>query len=111
MSLTAIIALALASFIWMVAPGPGVFATPARSMAFGFRSNLPTFTDLSALTFTSGDAIVATPLTVLPGVLVKYPLAATQLRRFFCTERTVRFMNRYAGSIMIGAGCAVAARN
>ncbi|MEQ8320216.1 MAG: LysE family translocator [Rhodospirillales bacterium] len=211
MSLTAIIALALASFVWMVAPGPGVFATSARSMAFGFRSTLPfilgvvsgdlvyllfaifglsmiagmmgelfivvrwagaayliylgvkawrqpivlanendrhlqtaeerrrgavrgylgglfltlgnpkviifylsflpTFTDLSALSFTSGVAIVATPLTVLLGVLVMYALAAMQLRRLFRTERTVRLMNRCAGSIMIGAGCAVAARN
>lgn len=177
MSLTAIIALALASFVWMVAPGPGVFATSARSMAFGFRSTLPfilgvvsgdlvyllfaifglsmiagmmgelfivvrwagaayliylgglfltlgnpkviifylsflpTFTDLSALSFTSGVAIVATPLTVLLGVLLMYALAAMQLRRLFRTERTVRLMNRCAGSIMIGAGCAVAARN
>ncbi|WNJ99718.1 LysE family translocator [Thalassospiraceae bacterium LMO-JJ14] len=41
MSITVIFALAIASFVWMAAPGPGVIATAARSVAFGFRSTLP----------------------------------------------------------------------
>jgi len=207
MSMTVILALALASFVWMAAPGPGVIATAARSMAFGFRSTmpfimgialgdlvyllfaifglsmiagmmgelfvvvrwagaayliylgvkawrqpvviasedgattltrgshargfagglfltlgnpkvivfylsfLPTFTNLNALTLGDGIAIVATVLGVLIGVLVMYALAAGQMRRLFRTERAVKYMNRTAGSFMIAAGCAVAARN
>ncbi|MDA0998351.1 MAG: LysE family translocator, partial [Proteobacteria bacterium] len=41
MSTQTLAALALASLIWMAAPGPGVFAVVARSMAFGARSTLP----------------------------------------------------------------------
>lgn len=41
MTVGIILALAMASFLWMAAPGPGVIATVARSAAFGFRSTLP----------------------------------------------------------------------
>jgi threonine/homoserine/homoserine lactone efflux protein len=208
MSITVILALAFASLVWMAAPGPGVIAIVARSIAFGFRSTLPyiagivagdlvyvlfaifslsmiaeimgelfivvrwagaayliylgvkawrqpvvlptdaapeternrashargfagglfltlgnpkviifylsflpTFTDLTVLTLGDGIVIVSVVLGVLSGVLVTYALAAGQMRRLFRTERAVRFMNRSAGSLMIAAGCAVAAKN
>jgi len=41
MSIGIVLALAMASFLWMAAPGPGVVATVARSAAFGFRSTVP----------------------------------------------------------------------
>ncbi len=41
MTFQAFMALAVACFIFMASPGPGVFATVARAMAFGLRSTLP----------------------------------------------------------------------
>ncbi|MDP4796344.1 MAG: LysE family translocator [Rhodospirillales bacterium] len=206
MNIYVLLSLALASFIWMAAPGPGVFATIARSIAFGFRSTvpfilgiacgdlvyilfaffglamiasvlgdlfivirwaggayliylgirawrqpiagaaaptvapatrssdmrtflgglfltlgnpkviifylsfLPTFTDLGQLTLAGGAAIAATMLGVLISVLVGYALTAQQVRRIFRTERANRVLNRTAGTVMIGAGCAVIAK-
>ncbi|MBO6521711.1 MAG: LysE family translocator [Rhodospirillales bacterium] len=52
MSIGIVLALAMASFLWMVAPGPGVIATVARSAAFGFRSTLPFILGIA-----SGDLI------------------------------------------------------
>ncbi len=210
MTIGIILALAMASFLWMAAPGPGVIATVARSAAFGFRSTLPfilgiasgdlvyvlfallglsmvagilgdlfvfvrwagaayliylgvmawrqpvcalpaaddtdevaspglghsrtyagglflslgnpkviifylsflpTFIDLERIGIGDGIAVVMTVLSVLIGVLVGYALLGMQARRLFRTESAVRHINRAAGSLMIAAGCTVAARN
>lgn len=207
MSIQLLLALGVASFVWMAAPGPGVFATVARTMAFGFRSSLPfiagivlgdivyltfaifglafiagilgelfiavrwagaayliylgvkawrqpvrvfddaaatptvpgggvrafagglfltlgnpkaivfylsflpAFTDLAHITVADGTAIAATVLGVLACVLVGYALAASRVRRLFRTERAVKYLNRGAGAVMIGAGCAIAVRD
>lgn len=207
MSIQVLLALGLASFVWMAAPGPGVFATVARTMAFGFRSSLPfiagivlgdivyltfaifglafiasllgelfiavrwagaaylvylgikswrqpprifegagsapaqtrgdmrtfagglfltlgnpkaiifylsflpTFTDLAHISVTDGLAIAVTVLGVLACVLVGYAIAASRVRRMFRTERAVRYLNRGAGAVMIGAGCTIAVRD
>lgn len=206
MSIQLLLALGAASFVWMVAPGPGVFATVARTMAFGFRSSLPfiagivlgdivyltfaifglafiagilgelfiavrwagaayliylgvkawrqpvrvfdtaaaptvprdgmrafagglfltlgnpkaivfylsflpAFTNLAHITVADGLAIATTVLGVLACVLIGYALAASRVRRLFRTERAVRYINRGAGAVMIGAGCAIAVRD
>lgn len=41
MTFQALIAFALACFVFMASPGPGVFATIARALAFGFKSTMP----------------------------------------------------------------------
>lgn len=41
MGIETVVALALASFVFMASPGPGVFGTTARALAFGFRATLP----------------------------------------------------------------------
>lgn len=76
-----------------------------------YLSFLPTFVDLTTLSFGGGATIVATVLSVLIGVLSGYALLGLQARRLFSTERAMRNINRAAGSAMIGAGCSVAVRN
>jgi threonine/homoserine/homoserine lactone efflux protein len=206
MSFQVFCALALASLVMMASPGPGVFATIARSMAFGFRSTLPfivgivlgdliyilfaifglafvaallgeafivirwagaaylvylgikawrqpvsapdeatlcaprgsglrtfagglfltlgnpkviifylsflpTFVDLNHLTLIDGTLMTSTILGVLLAVMIGYAAAAVQVRRLFRSERSIRRLNRGAGTVMIGTGIAVALKD
>ena len=89
----------------------GLFLTLGNPKVIIFYlSFLPTFTDLGQLTLAGGAAIAATMLGVLISVLVGYALTALQVRRIFRTERASRVLNRTAGTVMIGAGCAVIAK-
>ena len=69
---------------------------------------LPTFVDLARID--AGD--IAILIAVIAGVLtvtnMSYALLATRARLLFRSRRALRNLNRAAGTLMIGAGVAVA---
>lgn len=71
---------------------------------------LPGFIDLTTLS--PGDALLATSiiLSVLVVVLVSYVSAASRIRLMLNNERSQKMMNRGSGSVLVGAGIAVAMR-
>jgi threonine/homoserine/homoserine lactone efflux protein len=72
---------------------------------------LPTFLDLSALTFID-LAIVVTIITIVLGcVLGTYAFLASRARRMFTNRQAVRRLNRAAGGVMVAAGIAIAVRS
>lgn len=70
---------------------------------------LPAFVDLSALTVTGGATIVAVMCPIVFGVPVGYAWLAARGRRVLRSTRVWKTANRTAGTVMIGAGVAVAA--
>lgn len=80
-----------------------------KTIAF-YAGLLPTFIDLERLTPTDAVLMMLIMLPVVGGIPTAYALAAARARRFLTSARRVRFMNRTAGTMMIGAGVAVAAR-
>ena len=72
---------------------------------------LPTFLDLSVLTFT--DLVIAVTIItiVLGGVLGTYGFLASRARRMFTNRHAVRRLNRAAGSAMVATGVAIAIRS
>ena len=71
---------------------------------------LPTFMDLGRLAprdVAVAACVVATVLTAVMGV---YAYSASRMRHFFASPRAARNLNRGAGTVMIGAGVAIAAR-
>ena len=72
---------------------------------------LPTFLDLSALTFLD-LVIVVTIITIVLGcVLGTYAFLASRARRMFTNQQAVRRLNRAAGGVMVAAGVAIAIRS
>ncbi len=71
---------------------------------------LPTFFDLSTISAIDALLIVAMFTAVLGSTLTIYAYAATRARKFFREPKKMRMLNRGAGTIMIGAGVAVATR-
>ncbi len=71
---------------------------------------LPGFVDLAALD--AADAALASSiiLGVLIAVLSAYVAAAARIRLLLKSERSQKIINRGSGSVLIGAGIAVAAR-
>ena len=72
---------------------------------------LPTFLDLSTLTVFDLAMVVAIITTVLVGVLGTYAYLASRARKMFTRARSVRRLNRAAGSVMVAAGVAIAVRS
>ncbi len=72
---------------------------------------LPTFLDLSTLTVFDLAMVVAIIATVLVGVLGTYAYLASRARKMFTHARSVRRLNRAAGSVMVAAGVAIAVRS
>jgi len=72
---------------------------------------LPTFLDLSALTFVDLTFVVAIITAVLSGVLITYAYLASRARKAFTTERAVKRLNRAAGGVMVAAGVVIAVRS
>ena len=72
---------------------------------------LPTFMDLSSMT--TGDIALAAFLTLIALMLGLMSIAifAARARKFFRSEKSVKGLNKSAGSIMIAAGAYLAARN
>ena len=71
---------------------------------------LPTFFDLTVISVLDAFLIVLIFLTVLGSSLTVYAYAASKARLFFRDQRRIRILNRSAGTILIGAGIAVATR-
>lgn len=72
---------------------------------------LPTFMDLSALTATDIALVSLLTLMALMMSLMGIAVFAARARRFLTSERSVRRLNRSAGSIMVTAGAYLAIRN
>ena len=71
---------------------------------------LPSFIDLTMLSY-SDIAIIAAVVSGVPFfVMVVYAWLADRSRRMFRSERAVKIMNRSAGTVMIGAGAVIATR-
>jgi threonine/homoserine/homoserine lactone efflux protein len=69
---------------------------------------LPTFFDLRAISVFDSFLIILVFLAVLGSSLSIYAYTASKARLFFKDQRKIRFLNRGAGAILIGAGIAVA---
>jgi len=72
---------------------------------------LPTFMDLQSMT--GFDIIIVTMVLamVLSVVLISYAYLASSARLFFSSTRSVKWLNRTAGTVMISAGAAIAAKS
>jgi len=72
---------------------------------------LPTFMDLPSMT--GFDIIIVTMVLamVLSLVLISYAYLASSARLFFSSTRSVKWLNRTAGTVMISAGAAIAAKS
>jgi threonine/homoserine/homoserine lactone efflux protein len=71
---------------------------------------LPTFMDLSRLTFGDVAIIAGLVAAVLTLTLGAYAWSAARARAAFAQPRAIRNLNRGAGIIMIGAGTAIVSR-
>lgn len=72
---------------------------------------LPTFLDLSTLTVVDLAIVVGIITMVLVGVLGTYAYLASRARKIFTRKRSVRRLNRAAGSVMVAAGVTIAVRS
>ena len=80
-----------------------------KTIAF-YAGLLPTVIELDKLSATDIAVMMLIMLPVVGGIPTAYAYAAARARRFLNNQRRVRLMNRTAGTMMIGAGVAVAAR-
>lgn len=71
---------------------------------------LPTFFDLSQITLLDAGAIILIFMLVLSSSLSAYAYAAFRAGTLFRGPRALRLLNRTSGTILIGAGVAVAAK-
>lgn len=71
---------------------------------------LPAFVDLTRVSATEAMLMAGIVVGVLSTVLLTYAMAASRARHLFRSERAMKALNQGAGSLMIGAGVAVAAR-
>ena len=91
--------------------GLGFLVTLGNPKAILFYSALlPTFLDMTAITF--ADFLVLAGIVVVISYLVYggYIFLAERSRRLLASSKASRLFNRLTGSILIGAGVAVAAR-
>ena len=89
----------------------GFLVTISNPKTIGFYAGLlPTFVDLERLAIIDALAMGATVVLVVGSIAGTYAYAAAKSRRFFQSTRRVKFMNRTAGTMMIGSGIAVATR-
>ena len=89
--------------------GLGVTLSNPKAIAF-YAGLLPTVIKLDRLS--TGDALVMGVIVVLVvgGIPTLYALAASRTRHLFGNSRRMKIMNRTAGTMMMGAGLAVAAQ-
>ena len=71
---------------------------------------LPTFVDLSRVTWLGFAELAGAALSVLALVFGAYILLALRARRLFTSEKAIRALNRGTGAVMAGAAAAIAAR-
>ena len=72
---------------------------------------LPTFFDLATINLIDSLIILSIFMLVVGTSFVFYAFAATKARLFFKDPRRIRFLNRGAGTMLIGAGVVVATRD
>jgi threonine/homoserine/homoserine lactone efflux protein len=75
-----------------------------------FVALLPTVVNLRALHFEDYLLIAGAVTIILPSVLGAYAFAASRARRFFQKPKSIRLLNRGAGTAMAGAAIVVAAQ-
>lgn len=80
-----------------------------KAIAF-YAAFLPTFIDLRTVNAADIAVIAAVIAGVLTTTNMTYGLLAARARRLFKSRRAMRNLNRGAGTMMIGAGVAVAVR-
>ncbi len=89
----------------------GVSITLGNPKAIIFHMGfLPTFFDLTAISVLNALQIIVTFVIVLGGSLTMYAYGASKARNFFRDEQRMRILNRGAGTILIGAGVAIATK-
>lgn len=71
---------------------------------------LPTFLDLTKITMLGYVELAVATLAVLAVVFGGYIVLAARARRLFTSASSIRFLNRFTGTVMAGAAAAVAAR-
>jgi threonine/homoserine/homoserine lactone efflux protein len=71
---------------------------------------LPTFFNLAVISVRDAFLIIIIFMTVLGSSLTIYAYAVSKARSFFRDRRKIRFLNRGAGVILVGAGIAVATK-
>ena len=71
---------------------------------------LPTFVDLSRVTWLGFAELAGAALSVLALVFGAYILLALRARRLFTSAKAIRALNRGTGAVMAGAAAAIAAR-
>jgi len=96
---------ALRSFI----TGFGITLGNPKAILFhlGF---LPTFFDLSALSFTEAVLVMGLFVTVLGSAFAAYAYLACRAARFFRDPARIRLLDRASGTMLIGAGTVVLAK-
>jgi threonine/homoserine/homoserine lactone efflux protein len=72
---------------------------------------LPTFMDLQSMTGFDIFLVTIVLAMVLSVVLICYAYLASSARLFFSSTRSVKWLNRTAGTVMISAGAAIAAKS
>ena len=72
---------------------------------------LPTFMDLPSMTGFDIFLVTMVLAMVLSVVLISYSYLASSARLFFSSPRSVKWLNRTAGTVMITAGAAIAAKS
>jgi threonine/homoserine/homoserine lactone efflux protein len=89
----------------------GLTVTLSNPKAIAFYAGLlPTVVDLDRLSASNAILMGVIVVFVVGAIPTLYALAASRTRRFFGSPRKMKLMNRTAGTVMIGAGVAVAVR-
>ncbi len=83
-------------------------ANPKPILFFG--AIVPTFVDVASLTGADVALVAAVVAAGLVAVNFVYVVAAARARRLFRSRGAVRLLNRGTGTVMIGAGAALASR-
>lgn len=93
-----------------IASGLGITLANPKAILF-YLGFLPTFIDLSALTFFDVLVAVVVVSIVISSVLAAYACAGAQARRMLGGGCAARHLHRVSGVVMVGAGTAVIARS
>jgi len=80
-----------------------------KTIAF-YAGLLPTVIDLDRLSRSDAGVMGLVVIAIVGGIPTIYALAAARARGFFNSAARMKVMNRTAGTMMIGAGVAVATR-
>ena len=104
----AVVAVKAAGFWRMYLAGLTITLGNPKTLAF-YLALLPTVIDLAAVTALGFVELCVIVVAILSAVLLVYAAAAARARALIVDGRAVRLLNRGSGTILIGAGAAVAA--